>query len=100
MQLVTMAANVMEIHGDVALQGAMALMRQLGATAAAALAPVLPSAGEGELESDGPPAALAGAPEAEGKIHRVDPKFASRPTILTKNLCKSLRVDLYSGSIL
>ena len=29
---------------------------------------------------------------AEGKIHRVDPKIASGPTILTENRYKSLRL--------
>jgi hypothetical protein len=36
----------------------------------------------------------------EGKIHRVDPKFASRPSSLTENPYKTLRVDPYSGSTL
>jgi hypothetical protein len=36
----------------------------------------------------------------QGKIHRVDPKFASRPSSLTENPHKSLRVDPDSGSTL
>ena len=38
--------------------------------------------------------------EPEGKIHRVDPKFASWPSSLTENPYKSLRVDPDSGSAL
>ena len=37
---------------------------------------------------------------AEGKIHRVDPKFASLPKILTENPYKSFKVDPNSGSTL
>ena len=33
----------------------------------------------------------------EGKLHRVDPQFASRPRNLTENPYKSLRVDPDSG---
>jgi hypothetical protein len=36
----------------------------------------------------------------EGKVHRFDPKFASRLSSLTENPYKSLRVDPYSGSTL
>jgi hypothetical protein len=36
--------------------------------------------------------------EAEGKIHRVDPKFASWPRSLTGNPYKRLKVDPNSGS--
>jgi hypothetical protein len=38
--------------------------------------------------------------DLEGKIHRVDPKFASRPSSLTENPYESLRVDPDSGSTL
>ena len=36
----------------------------------------------------------------QGKIHRVDPKFASWPSSLTKNPYKSLRVDPNRGPTL
>jgi hypothetical protein len=38
--------------------------------------------------------------DLEGKIHRVDPKFTSRPSSLAKNPYKSLTVDPDSGCTL
>ena len=54
------------------------------------------------------PAPQPARPEAErsllsglqGKIHRVDPKFACQPGSLTENPYKSLRVDPNYGSTL
>ena len=58
-------------------------------------------AAEGPSVGDAAVAALRAELERlEGKIHRVDQKFASRPSSLAENPYGSLRVDPDSGSTL
>jgi hypothetical protein len=54
----------------------------------------------GEIKAESPRGGDPVAAEPKGKIHRVDPKFASRPSSLTGNPYKSLRVDPNCGSTL
>jgi hypothetical protein len=61
----------------------------------AAVERLVPPAAAGGLSDCGGSAVLL-----QGKIHRVDPKFASWPRSLTENPYKSFRVDPNSGSTL
>jgi hypothetical protein len=69
-----------------------------GADAKAAVVELLLAMAVDAPAAAGRAAAPAGG--TAGKIHRVDPKFANRPSSLTENPYKSRRVDPNYGSTL